>query len=74
MGAAERASDPGTEALQQYAFDNIILYSSRREIKVVVRSHNKAQPKIGLCIHSILIIQSYKTHSLSLFLSPFERL
>ena len=55
---------------------NIILYSSRREIKVVVWSHSKALPKIELYIHSILIVQSYETHththSLSLRLKVFE--
>ena len=48
---------------------NIILCSSQQEIKAVVRSHSKAQPKIELYIHSILIIQSYKTLSLSFYLS-----
>ena len=37
--------------------DDITLYSSQREITVVVRSHSKAQPKIELYIHSILMIQ-----------------
>ena len=50
---------------------SIILYSSRREIKVVVRSQSKALPKIELCTYSILTIQSKKqknTYSLSLSL------
>ena len=43
--------------------DNIILYSSWQEMKVVVRSHSKARPKIKLYIYSILIVQSYNTHT-----------
>ena len=35
---------------------NMILYSSRREIEFVVRSHSNSQPKIELYIRRILII------------------